>query len=94
MRQIHEIENFISIIRDSVPNAVEVYTRGNCTSFARILEITFPGGRVMHNISHACYKYAGLCYDITGNIKEPKNSRPIEDFGIRQIMTLTKNNYK
>lgn len=88
--QIHEIENFIKIIRDSVPNAIQVYTEGNCTSFARILEIAIPGGKVMHNISHSCYKYKGLCWDITGNIKEPKGSIPIEEYGIRKIMTLTK----
>lgn len=91
---IYQVEDFIEHIRDCVPNAIEVFTKGNCTSFAILLAKAIPGGKVLHNLDHAVYEYNGHCYDITGEVPKPKNAIPIEEYGIIQIVSLLRNNYK
>lgn len=91
--KLYSIIKFIELFRNSVPNAKEIFMKGNCTSFARILSIAFPGGQVLHNIDHAVYEYHGLCYDITGEVEKPKGALPIEEYGLEMILELTKNNY-
>ena len=90
----NKIEEYLEIIREGVPNAVEIFTKGNCITIPLLLKITFPGGIVLHNIDHACYQYNGICFDINGNIKKPKNSKPISEYDIVKIRSLLKNNYE
>ena len=88
-----EILEYIEFMREYIPNAVEVFTNGNCVGFAMMLERKFPGGEVLDNLSHACYRYNKVCYDITGQIVMPQGSRPIEQYGIRKIYQLLKPKY-
>lgn len=90
---VEEIEDFIELFRESVPNAVEVYTQGNCTSFAMILSEAFHGGTVCHNISHATFEYKGLHYDITGQVEKPKGTMPLTEYSPMEIRSLMKNRY-
>lgn len=88
-----EILSFIELVQDSVPNAIEVFTKGNCTSFALMLATAFPGGRVLHNIDHAVYEYNGFEYDITGHVSL-ENGMRIEEYGVLEIKNFLKNNYR
>lgn len=95
MHTEQEILDFIELIRESVPNAVEVFTKGNCGSFARILNKTFSGGNILHNIDHAVFEYQGVYYDITGNVTgEYEGMIPIEEYGIEKAINLLKNKYE
>ena len=96
------IIDYIDLVRDSVPEAIKIFTEGNCGSFARMLNKTFPGGKILHNIDHAVYEYHGNYYDITGRIKRKtvkknklyQNMIPIEEYGIDEAIILLKPKYK
>lgn len=95
MHTEQEILDFIELIRESVPNAVEVFTKGNCGSFARILNKTFSGGNILHNIDHAVFEYQSLWYDITGNVTNKyQNMKLIEEYGIEKAINLLKNRFE
>lgn len=86
---------FISLIRDSVPNAVEVYTQGNCGVFALILLDRF-GGEIYYNNSHCVLHYNGSFYDITGDVTNEyreANMIPLTEFGISELVRTLKPKY-
>lgn len=89
-----DILEFCEFMREAVYDAVPMFTRGNCVHFAMLLERQFPGGQVYHNIDHATYEYNGEFYDITGDVVMPKNSKPIESYGVNQIRAFLKPKYK
>lgn len=93
MYTCNEIIKFIKFFKSSVPNAEEIFTKGNCTSFARLLSMVFPGGQVLHNMDHAVYLYDNFYYDITGMARKPEGAIPIEEYGLEMMLELTKNNY-
>lgn len=79
------IETFIAYIRRYVPNAVELFTEGECIGFAMILKSVFRQGTIMFDHSHAVFKLHDRHYDITGHIANDKlspNLIPFVDFGI------------
>lgn len=88
-----DIEGYIDFLRECIPNAVKVFTNGNCTSFAMLLEQRFPGGTVMHNIDHSTYLYNGHHYDVTGIVSAPKGTKPLMSWGPWLVKSLMKNNY-
>lgn len=96
------ILDYISLVRDSVPNALEVFTKGNCGPFALMLLKTFPGGKIMNNVSHTVYEYNGEYYDITGKIPYDaidndslyKNMVPILEYGLDKAIMKLKPRYK
>lgn len=64
-----KILSFIDLVRSSVPNAVEVFTQGNCGSFARMLLYAFPEGKIYEYLKdHFVFEHGGLLYDITGEV--------------------------
>lgn len=71
MDKVHrriEILSLIKVIRDSFPNAVEVYTKGSCFQFALILSTVFRDGEIYYNEDHAIFENQGYFYDITGEV--------------------------
>lgn len=66
-----EILFYIEFIRAAVPNAEEIFTEGNCGSFAQMLLFVFPEGRIMHYYPrHFVFEYKHFLYDITGDVSK------------------------
>lgn len=100
-----EIIDYIELVRSAVPNAVEVFTQGNCGAFALMLMKTFPGGEIENfSCGHRVYSYRGQSYDITGALwdgekyKNPayKNPEPIIKTGkdLNKGLLMLRANYK
>lgn len=86
-----EILDYIELVRSSVPNAVEVFTKGNCGPFARMLMKTFPGGDICYD-GHCTYLYNGQHYDIRGSVES--SAEPIMIHGLDKTIQVLKPNYK
>ena len=62
-----KIIKLINSIRNSNPDAVRLYTNGECYNFALILRSMFNGEIFYSRIEgHVWFKYEGLYYDING----------------------------
>ncbi len=101
MHSVQTIEDYISFMRANIPNAIEIFTSGNCGGFARMLDKMFHGGEIHHNICHAVWYFNEEYYDITGRItKEQLESpmysgmRPIMDMGLDKAIEILKPRYK
>lgn len=83
--RVQEILSFIDLIRSSVPNAIEVFTEGNCGSFSRMLLYAFPEGRIMYlQPRHFVFEYEHSIYDITGCVNKEYDYKKLiylEDVG-------------
>lgn len=93
------ILEFINLVRFSVPNSEEVFTKGNCGSFARMLLFAFPQGKIMiHQGDHFIFEYEESIYDITGNVNGKynyKKLRYLENIGdINRIICSLTPRYK
>jgi len=64
------IEQFISVIRDSFVGSQQVYTEGSCYHFYLILKQIFPSAEPYFDLDHVLTKVDGKFYDITGEVKE------------------------
>jgi hypothetical protein len=91
---INDIEDFLEILREGVPDAVNVFTMGNCATVVLLLAKAFPGGEVYHDTGHLYYVYNKLAYDIQGNVEISDSAERVRDLGVIQIRQLLKNNYK
>lgn len=94
-----KILSFIELIRDSVPNSVEVFTKGNCGSFARILLYAFPEGEIFKHLDdHFVFHSGRHLYDITGNVDskyEFEKLTKLENIGdINRLIYELKPRYK
>ena len=94
-----EILSFIKLVRDAVPNAVEVFTEGNCGSFARMLLYVFPEGKLLYyKPRHFVFEMGHSIYDITGVVNgkyEYSKLIPIEEIGdINEIIHELTPRYK
>ncbi len=96
-----EIIDYIELVRSAVPDAVEVFTNGNCGPFALMLMKTFPGGEIKNFIDgHRVYEYQGQFYDINGILENDKykyeDAIPIITTGkdLDKALLLLKPNYK
>lgn len=96
-----EIIDYIELVRDSVPNAIEIFTKGNCGSFSLMLMKTFPGGEIKNLVGgHLIYEYNDQWYDITGAIPNRKykyeDAEPIIRSGkdLYKAIRLLKPRYK
>lgn len=90
----HEITKFIKLVRESFPNAVEVYTKGSCVRFALILNSVFPGGEIYYNQDHAVYELDGHFYDITGDVDGAEQKIKLKDYGIEEIYNILQLRYE
>lgn len=65
------ILSFIKLMNESVPDAQEVFTSGNCGCFARILLFAFPRGKILeHWQTHYVFELDGISYDIRGEVTD------------------------
>lgn len=80
-----EILSFIELVRNSVPNAIEVFTEGNCGSFARMLLYAFPEGKILYIYPrHFVFECGHSIYDITGEVNgqyDYKKLIPLNEIG-------------
>ncbi|HPJ65958.1 MAG TPA: hypothetical protein PK243_10585 [Flexilinea sp.] len=63
---------FITITKESNPLAVEIYTRGGCFKFFKILQSKFPEAEAFYDGDHVITKIDGKYYDING-VQNPGN---------------------
>lgn len=63
----------INTIRDSFIGAEEVYTKGSCYQFYKILKIMFPEAICYYDCYHVITKIGDKYYDITGEIDGSKH---------------------
>lgn len=65
-----EILTFIRLIRESHPDMVNIFTRGSCWNFYKILKNRFPTAVAYYEVGHIITKIGDRFYDITGEILE------------------------
>ena len=67
------VENLISVIRNSHPDMVILYTQGQCYNFHLILKQVFPSAVPFHSVNegHIYTKLFDRFYDIRGRIAYP-----------------------
>lgn len=63
-------ELFIEIVRDSNPSAKELYTKGGCYKFFKILEAKYPGAEAYYDGNHVITKIEGEYFDVTGKVSK------------------------
>lgn len=68
MTKHQRILNFISLVRDSHPEMVNIFTLGSCLNFFCILHAVYPEAQPYFNIDHIITKIDGRYYDITGTV--------------------------
>lgn len=93
MTKHRQILNFIEIIRDSFPQATEVYTSGSCFQFYRILKRVYSEAEAYYNISHVITKIGRYYYDINGVVHDYKDYTPYDTWGKRIMKNQTKHRY-
>jgi hypothetical protein len=66
----NSVERFLAALRDSVPNAVEVFTNGNCFKLFRLLRTVYPQANPYYRIvaGHVYTEIDGDYYDIEGKV--------------------------
>lgn len=66
------VEIFLSTLRDVVPNAIHVYTRGNCFKLYLLLRRVFPQAKPMYSqiAGHVYTDIDGVLYDIAGKMSK------------------------
>ncbi|MGL6008484.1 MAG: hypothetical protein ACRC1D_03430 [Culicoidibacterales bacterium] len=85
--QHEHILKTISIIRDSFDKSVDVYTKGSCYRFAKLLKHIYPQGQILYDSSHAIFECQNKCYDITGEVKKARHIS-IENYDIETLEQL------
>ena len=70
---MNNIEEFISLIRDSFVGSQQVYTNGSCYHFYLILKNIYPSAICWYDESHIVTEIDGKFYDITGEVQKNSN---------------------
>ena len=70
---MNDVEEFISVIRDSFVGSQEVYTHGSCYHFYLILKKVYPNAVCWYDQSHIITEINGKFYDITGEVQKNSN---------------------
>lgn len=87
-----EIEKFITIIREAVPNAEEIFLNGECLALSRLLDISFSGGEIMYDPinGHFVYQNGKSFFDITGIIVKPEKLISIKEIELERLIDMIK----
>jgi len=85
----HSILRIISAIRNSFPDAENVYLNGSCYRFYKILKTIFPDAEAYYDSNHVITKIGTNFYDITGKVKKEKHI-PVNEFYSGMIDELDK----
>lgn len=66
----NSVERFLGCLRDSVPDAVEIFTSGNCFKLYLLLRTIYPQAQPYYRISvgHVYTEIDGEYYDIEGKV--------------------------
>jgi hypothetical protein len=65
---MNKVEQFIATVRDSFIGSQEVYTRGSCLHFYKILKQVFPDAECWYDQDHILTRIDNRFYDITGQV--------------------------
>lgn len=68
MNKHQKIINFISLIRDSHPEMVNIFSFGSCFNFYLILRNVWPESIPCYNVDHIVTKIDNNYYDIGGQL--------------------------
>lgn len=78
-----DIVNFISEIRGSHVDMVEIFTKGSCLNFFLILRKVWPEAQPYYNINHIVTKIEDRFFDVRGDVtNEVKRENYIPFFSI------------
>lgn len=74
------ILKFIEAVRNSLHNAVQLYTQGNCYGFARLLQHQYPHAVIWYDRveGHIYTRIGGTWYDIRGAHYQRLGKRPLD----------------
>jgi len=73
MTKHREILNFIYTIRKSHPSLTEIFTKGSCWKFHRILKCVYPSAEPYYDNDHIITKIRNKFYDINGTVLNTSN---------------------
>ena len=83
------ILDVITTIRNSFPNAVEVYTSGSCYKFYLILKAIFPKAKAYYNSDHVITRIGDQYYDITGEVQKENHLFVDHHYSHKALSRLT-----
>lgn len=66
---------FIEVIRSSNPYSKQIYLKGNCYSFFKILQSKYPEAEAYYDGDHVITKIEDTYYDITGKVVKVNHLR-------------------
>lgn len=87
MTKYRQILNLISVIRDSHPTMVEIFTKGSCLNFHLILRSVYPEAEPYYDQNHIITKIDNYYYDITG-VVNPKGYLRYDGMGFSQMLKV------
>jgi len=76
--------HFLAILRDSVPNARDLYTQGGCWKLYCLLHAVWPQARAWydHIEGHVITEIDGIYYDINGRVRNHAATPMAQEPGI------------
>lgn len=77
LKRHKKIIEFIKLIRESSNIQTDIFTNGSCYRFYEILTNVFFDGIPYYNQEHVITRIGSRYYDITGEVKNIKDYRPL-----------------
>ncbi len=85
-----QVIKFISLVRESHPEMINIYTQGSCFNFFLILKEMFPESIAYYDQNHVITKIKNKYFDITGEVIKSKNYKKFITSGITKKSKLIK----
>lgn len=79
MNKRNEILHRISLIRDSHKEMINIFTKGSCYNFYKILHSLYPNTIAYYNGDHVVSNIDGTLYDINGIVRDKKRYLPLSE---------------
>jgi len=83
-----EILKIIRVIREVIPSSVDIFTKGKCFEFCRLLKEIFPEGEIHYDSEHFIFKHEGKYYDITGEINSERHLPIIGNYDSQKLIKM------
>lgn len=85
MTKHRQILNLISLIRESHPEMINIFTKGSCLNLFLILHSIYPEAQPLFNIDHVITEIDNKCYGITGLVTKKGYSQFSEYYNKKGI---------
>lgn len=74
-----QILSFLTELRNSHPEQVEIFNRGSCLNLFCMLRVLYPEARCYFNVNHVITEINGKYYDINGLVTNIKSFVPFNE---------------